>query len=166
VRAILFIFSVFLLLQCDIISPEVEYSRELENAYITDFELVTPFTFRSDSFMVPAAHFRVAGETGAVYDVYYQVFGSIWFCGEVAQNPVEIIAEKVLIAEMITISSNTVYLGVGHKGLSVESNTNRLYPGVQWFPAGLGVKLFYRNDKKEMQISKSESYEYLEWLCQ
>ena len=68
-KTILLIIVVFVLLQCDIISPDVEYSREMEYAHITDFELVKPFTFRSDSFMVPAAHFRVEGEVGAVYDV-------------------------------------------------------------------------------------------------
>ena len=153
-------------MQCDWISPDVYYSRELEPANITDFELVEPFIFRSDSFTVPAAQFRVEGETGAIYDVKYEVYGSIWFCDDAAQNPVEIISEEVLIADKIPISSETIRLGAGYKGLSVASNTNDLFPGSQWFPSSIGVRIYYRNDKENMQVNKRESYGNLDWMCQ
>jgi len=165
-RVIIFILLICTMIQCDWISPDVYYSRELEPAHITDFELIEPFIFRSDSFTVPAAQFQVNGETGAIYDVQYEVYGSIWFCGGGVQNPVEIIAAKVLIADRIPISSEPIRLGAGYKGLTVASNTNQLYPGSQWFPASIGVRIFYRNDKGEAQVNQGESYGNLDWMCQ
>jgi hypothetical protein len=106
----------------------------------------------------------VKGETGAIYDVEYEVFGSIWFC-DGTENPVKIIADRVLIADKISISSDPVHLGAGYKGLTVASNTNKLLPGSQWFPAGIGLRIYYRNSKGLMQITQRESYGNLDWMC-
>lgn len=163
-RLIFYILITVTVIQCDWISPDVYYSRELEKAFISDLELVEPFIFRSDSFTVPAAYFQVTGETGAIYDVEYEVFGSIWFC-DGTQNPVEIIADRVLIADKISISSDRVHLGAGYKGLTVASNTNKLSPGSQWFPSGIGLRIYYRNDEGKKQITQRESYGNLDWMC-
>ncbi len=121
---ILFILLIFTLIQCELVSPDVNYSRKLVYAHITDLELVPPFTFGNDSFKVAGAHFRVDGETGVIYDVRYKVYGSVWFCGDGTQNAVDITADMVLITDTIHISTKTIRIGVGIENLTVASDVD------------------------------------------
>ena len=163
---ILFILLIFTLIQCELISPDVTYSRKMISAHIADFELVPPFTFGNDFFKVAGANFRVDGETGVIYDVRYKVYGSVWFCGDGTQDAVDITADMVLIADTIHISTKTIRIGVGIESLTVSSDVDAPQLGQRQYAGTVGVRIYYRNDDGDRQVSKSESYNKFNLWCQ
>ena len=165
-KIVLFIILILTLNQCSIISPDIQYSPERLNAYITDFEIVEPFTFLSDSFSVAGANFKIDGETGAVYDVRYEVFASVRYCDNGKQKSVDLTADKVLIADTLYISNKTIYVGVGAKSLTIARDADGLYRGQEWYPGVIGVRIYYRNAEKNTQISNRKSYDHIDWWCQ
>jgi hypothetical protein len=157
---------IFTLIQCSLVSPDVGYSREKINAYITDLELDAPVTFGNDQFKIAGAHFQVEGETGVIYDVQYKVYGNVWFCGGGMQDVVDITSDLVFVADSIHISTKTIRLGVGIENLIVSSDVDAPQPGQIMFAGRVGVRLYYRNANGERQVSKSESFDQSNLYCQ
>ena len=136
------------------------------SAYITDLDIVAPFTFGNDLYKIAGANFRVEGETGVIYDVGYKVYGSVWFCGDGMQDVVDITTDMILIADTINISTKTIRIGVGIEDLTVSSDVDAPQPGQQQFAGTVGVRIYYRNDDGDNQVSKSESYNKYSLWCQ
>ena len=151
---ILFILLIFTLIQCEFWPTDVTYSRPMVSAYITDFELVPPIHFGNDFYRVSGAKFRVAGETGVIYDVRYKVYGRVWFCGDGKQDVIDITSDMVSIAETLHISANTVHIGVGTEYLTVPIDVDPPRPGQQQYAGTVGVSIYYKNDDGNRQISK------------
>ena len=166
-KQLLFYFwLIFTLIQCEFISPDVHYSRDMISAHITDFELDSPFTFGNDLYQIAGAHFQVEGETGFISDVRYKVYGRVWFCGDGIQNAVDITSDMVLIADTLNISSKTIRIGVGIESLTVSSDVDAPQLGQRQYAGTVGVRIYYRNDDGDRQVSKSESYNKFNLWCQ
>ena len=165
-QLIFFILIFFTLIQCQLLTSDVTYSRELINAHITDFELVGPVHFGNEFYRVSGAKFRVTGESGIIYDVRFKVYGTVKFCSDNGQDEIDIVSDIVLIADTLHISSKTVHIGTGIDYLTVPIDEQALRSGQQQYAGTVGVSIYYTNDDGNSQVSKSESYEYFDLYCQ
>jgi len=163
---LVFVSLFFILIQCDLITSDVTYSRQMIPAHITDFELVPPIHFGNDFYQISGAKFLVAGEKSVIYDVRYKVFGTVWFCGNGRQDAIDIASEVMFIADSLHISSKTIHIGKGIEYLTAPIDVGALMPGQQQFAGTVGVSIYYKNDDGEKQISKSDSYDYSNLYCQ
>lgn len=165
-QAILLIFMAFILIQCDLLTSDVTYSRPMINAHITDFELIEPIHFGNEFYRVSGAKFKVSGEAGKIYDVRYKVYGKVKYCAKNGQNEIDIASDFTLIAHTLDISTKTVHLGTGVEYLTASIDAHVPQPGWRQYAGTVGVTIYYKNDDGFEQVSKSESYEYYNLYCQ
>ena len=162
---IVIILLIFTLIQCEFFPTKVTYSRPFVSAYVTDFEILPPFVFGNDSYKIAGAKFLVDGEIGSISNVRYKVYGTIRFCGGGKKDEIDIASDIEFIADTLYISNNTIHIGVGPEYLTVPIDVQAPRPDQQQYAGTVGVRIYYKSDGKEKQVSKSESYDYSNLYC-